>query len=419
MSENETEIHILKCLQLIERKLGGGESADWSNYDFSKLSDEVHNRTQVRLSVTTLKRIWGRLKYESAPTITTLNTLAQFADYDDWRSFCQQESLAETKKLIPIDDAKPPTRKLNQYWFLVVVPIFMMAYFFIFSNQKPTLDPDNFKFQADKMITEGVPNSVVFHYVASAANTDSIFIVQTWDIRRKKLVSKNNQEHSAIYYYPGFFRTRLIADGEVVKRHDLWITSDGWLALKEDEPIPFYFKKEEYQFNDRVEVNEDVLKKYNSPLHPTPPRIRFFNQGDLGDIMSDNFIFETTLKSEFDEGTGACQYVEVLIQCKDDIIIIPLAAKTCVGNIGLYFCGASAQSEDDDLSKFGCDLNQWTKLRVETIDKHATIFVNEEEAYSMTFPNTPTGVVGVQYRFNGVGAVKDTRFEFGGSVVKL
>jgi hypothetical protein len=92
MSENETEIHILKCLQLIERKLGWGESADWSNYDFSKLSDEVHNRTQVRLSVTTLKRIWGRLKYESAPTITTLNTLAQFADYDDWRSFCQQES---------------------------------------------------------------------------------------------------------------------------------------------------------------------------------------------------------------------------------------------------------------------------------------------------------------------------------------
>jgi hypothetical protein len=189
--------------------------------------------------------------------------------------------------------------------------------------------------------------------------------------------------------------------------------------LLEDEPIPLYFKKEEYQFDDRVEVSEDVLKKYNIPLHPTPPRIRFFNQRDLGDIMSDNFIFETTLKNEFDEGTGACQYVEVLLQCKDDIIIIPLAAKTCVGNIGLYFCGASAQSEDDDLSKFGCDLNQWTKLRVETVDKHATIFVNGVKAYSMQFPNTPTGVVGVQYRFNGVGAVKDTRFEFGGSVVKL
>jgi hypothetical protein len=105
--------------------------------------------------------------------------------------------------------------------------------------------------------------------------------------------------------------------------------------------------------------------------------------------------------------------VQVLIQCKNDIIIIPLAAKTCIGNLGLYACGAEATSKNADLSKFGADLNEWTTLRVESRHKQMTFFVNGVQAYTLTFPNDPTGIVGLQYRFAGVGAVKDTWFKDG------
>jgi hypothetical protein len=269
------------------------------------------------------------------------------------------------------------------------------------------------------MVTEGVPNSVIFDYDASAAETDSVFIVQTWDINRKKVVSKDNHKHSAIYYYPGFFRTKLIVGSQIVKTHDLWITSDGWLGLVEQEPIPIYFQKQEYIFEDRIEIDESLLKKYNLNLHPAPPKIRFFNQRDLGDITSDNFVFETSLKNQFEAGMGACQFVQVLIQCKDDVIIIPLGAKACVGDMFLYFCGTYIKSEDADLSQFGCDLNDWSTLRVESKNKEVNIFVNGARAYSLTFPNEATGVVGVQYRFNGVGAVKDTWFETEDGVIRL
>ena len=139
----------------------------------------------------------------------------------------------------------------------------------------------------------------------------------------------------------------------------------------------------------------------------------------MGDIQSDNFIFETKLRNEFSVGTGACQFVQVLIQCKDDIIIIPLSAKNCIGEMYLAFCGMGVASAEADLSKFGCDLNEWTTLRVEVVNKKATIFVNETLAYSLDFPNDPTGVVGVQYRFNGVGAVKDTFFENDNNRIQL
>ena len=37
-------------------------------------------------------------------------------------------------------------------------------------------------------------------------------------------------------------------------------------------------------------------------------------------------------------------------------------------------------------------------------------FVNDKEAYNLSIPNMPTGVVGVQYRFNGTCAVKNATF---------
>jgi hypothetical protein len=260
------------------------------------------------------------------------------------------------------------------------------------------------------VLDKGLPNSVVFNYDASKAKTDSVFIVQTWDIRRKTLVSKQSKSHSAIYYYPGYFRTKLIADGIVVKTHDLQIATDGWLPLIEAEPNPIYLTKKDCVKNNIIEVTEQTLKANNLGLLPVAPKVRFFNQGDFGDLMNDNFTFETKVKSGFKGGSNACQSVEVLIQCKDDIIIIPLCNKACIGNLILNVAGIQLDSKSVDLSKFGADMSQWVHLMVVAKNKHVQLFVNGVEAYSLTFPNVPTGIVGVQYRFNGIGVVKDTEF---------
>jgi hypothetical protein len=417
------DLHIKKCLELIEERLNWGPAHNWANYDFEKLSSAIEEKTGVLLSITTLKRIWGKIKYDSSPTLTTLNTLARFLDQEDWRSFTQNTSIAEpqqpetTNEPIPVEKSIPAKKK-----FKLAVPVSLLSALFllavtvlIFSAKKgvkpPQHDPAKYQFKADKVISAGVPNSVIFTYDASASHTDSIYIVQTLDIRRKTLVSRNNNKHSAIYYYPGFFRTKLIVDSTVVRKHDLQIATNGWLCLAEMEPMPLYFKKEEFQKGDSIVIDQQTVKKYNLALHPTAPKIRFFNQRDLGDLMNDNFIFETTVKNEFSEGSNSCQYVEILIQCKDDIIIIPLAAKACAGDMFLYAAGKYLNSKQADLSGFGADLNQWTKLRVETKDKKMSFYVNNALASSFVFPNDPTGIVGVQYRFNGVGAARNTWFE--------
>jgi len=201
MTKNGEELFVDRCLLLIENKLGWGKSESWVNYDFEKLSDAIHEQTSVRLSITTLKRIWGKLKYESAPTLTTLNTLAQFAGYEDWRIFKQNEnSIAkenDTNEVVPSQITHVAKKSRYYYWFLLIIPFALLGYALIPVRKEKTatsdVDRSLFSFRADKVVTEGVPNSVVFHYDARAAKTDSVYIVQTWDFRRKKLV------HAALF----------------------------------------------------------------------------------------------------------------------------------------------------------------------------------------------------------------------------
>ena len=463
MTTNDEQLHIKACLKAIEDRLNCGDAAQWSNADFEKLSSLIADATGVQLSVSTLKRVWGKVAYSHAPSHTTLNTLAMYLGYADWRTFQQPfrpvqgctvaedrvetdagpdvsgslkvhsdqaaatgtsgNSVREDSSLLqdgpgttgPQPVTPIPARATRKRLYYAAGGVLLVLAVIVFMSVKKLQRPDaaRFSFSANKVASEGVPNTVIFRYDASAALTDSNFIVQTWDIRRKTHVPKDKHEHSAIYYYPGFFRARLIADGEEVSSHNLMISSNGWLCLAENNPVPHYFKKEEYLKGDSVEVDSNTLKSYGLSLYPAPPKLRFFNERDLGSLQSDRFVFETKVKTAFTNGAGACQRVDVLIQCKNDIIYIPLAAKTCTGDLHLTACGAQVYSKHADLSGFGADLGNWVTLHVECVNRHMKFLVNGTAAYELDFPNEPSGIVGVQYRFEGLGAVKDTWFRDG------
>ena len=53
----------------------------------SRLSEKIQEQLNIPLSHVTLKRIWGKVKYDSLPNTHTLNTLVQFVGYENWREF--------------------------------------------------------------------------------------------------------------------------------------------------------------------------------------------------------------------------------------------------------------------------------------------------------------------------------------------
>jgi hypothetical protein len=441
--------HIEECLRLIETKWQRGRREEWSSYDFEKLNTAIFDSTGVSLSVSTLKRLFGKVSYPNLPSVHTLNTLARFTGFVDWNDFRQRNPLpappAERAAAVPSNapnsnygefaaikthpgNATPtldpkmdsPGRPLTRWWPLLLLPLAVLLYSLLNTRKVNLLrDPTQYSFTANKIISEGVPNSVVFHYKTPVNTTDSVFIVQTWDMRRRIAVPPTGTDFSAIYYYPGYFKAKLIVDTQIVRTHDLMITSDGWLALAEGDPIPIYFKKEEVTRKEGMEVDSATLARYHLSLQPTAPKVRLFYMKDLGDLSDADFTFETTLRTGPPQGAGVCQNVQILIQCKDDVFIIPLAARPCIGDLNLYAAGATASSRNADLSGFGCDLTQWTTLRVTSSLRQLTFLVNGKPAYSIRFPNDPTNIVGVQYRFSGTCAVKNARFTTANRTIEL
>lgn len=408
-----------KLKSAIEERLGRGNAGDWTNYDFEKLSEEILLATSVSLSVSTLKRFFGKVKYGNRPSVTTLNALAAYVGFGDWRQFENISEKSEPKGPAKSAPKLPwKARQLRGYLFSGI-SLVLVLFLLLRLYSRPRYDPGDFSFSSKTVLTSGLPNSVIFDYDASGImDPDTAFISQTWDTRRKFAIDRNARHHSSIYYYPGYFRAKLMAGETILKEHDIQITSEGWLALVTApwDERPLYFGKEEIRNLGMIGVDEELLGKYEVGLVPDLPEIRIFNQADLKGFYTDNFEFETEVKTGFAAGKAACQRADILLQARNDILILPLSRLACVGNLFLAAFGVGASSLNEDLSGFGCDLDEWVKVRVTCVEGKIGFFVNDKLAYETEIANPATEIVGVQYRFEGPGMVRNMRLVSGEKV---
>lgn len=179
----EQVYYIAKCKALIEKKLGWGTSEKWQNQDFETLGEKIFDDTNVMLSASTLKRIWGKVRYESSPNIATLNALSRFAGYENWRAFTSQ-NFEDTGA--SIEKTAKSTFKRPYIRIIFAFGLFFLLIFIGFGLTKihvKQLSFENIQFTS-KPVTLGLPNTVIFQYDATNSNADSVFIQQSWDPRK-------------------------------------------------------------------------------------------------------------------------------------------------------------------------------------------------------------------------------------------
>ncbi len=423
MEPNNFDFFVLeRCKTMIQQQLGWEASATWTNSDFLKLSEIIHDKTSVRLSSATLKRLWGKVRYENKPTITTLNTLAQYLGYEDLRAFKQtlirngewKEKGPESEPEFEATeiDASPIKTTSTTYKYRRIIQMSLIAGVLVIGTIVITgiassVDEKakKYSFSSKKIVSEGVPNSVVFDYDATSSPVDSVFIQQSWDERLRTKVSKHDRQHTSIYYTPGFFQAKLVVNNEVVREHNLWITSNGWMALVKQNPVPVYFENNEFKKPGMLSVPVEKLIEKNIPFQPEIPWTSYYNVKDFGDIRTDGFTFETEIKSDYKEGSGICQHVQILLLTEGNVIILPLSVKGCVSDLNLLF-GDAYQGKKNDLSAFGCDISQWVKLRCAVKDKTGKIFINDKLIFENKF-NAAEKIVGLIFRFQGTGSINE------------
>lgn len=401
---------IQRCRTEIEQKLNWGNSLQWSNQDFELLEEEIARTTGTRLSVTTLKRIWGKVDYQNSPTVSTMNVLAQFLGYAHWRDYQNKsrKQVADKPNVSAIKPSNNVWRISGQKVLLAFVLLLALSSLFFFVDRKQVFyQPEDVHFTSRNVAT-GLPNTVIFNYDVTNVIADSFHIQQSWDRRRRVRISQEDTTHTSFYYFPGYFHAKLIANNEIIKQHEVFVESDGWIAIFERFPEPVYL-------TDYINISEDRLQ-----IHIPQTSSDQLLQGDpdfwtdyyyvdqLGQIDAHNFNYQCRIKNDSEYG-GVCKESRISLICTQGRFNIPLSIPGCVSNLNLSLGDTYLQGKRYDLSPLGCNLSNWVEFKLEVREKKCEIYIDNELRMTKSFSADLGNVVGIKFKFNGIGEVDDVR----------
>ena len=430
--EKEKQLLAL-CRILIEKSLNWGESSIWGNGDFEQLSEKIFDKTRVQLSVSTLKRIWGKVRYENFPTTGTLNALACFLDYESWRDFRQKNLVSENgrpsenhnpllfkeeKPVTAVIDTKPKQSYLliRRISLLTIgLLVILLSIYLVATHPAKTFDHSVIKFQAIK-VSDTLPNSVIFNYDASALKSDSVYIQQSWDPTRRERVNGNGKQHTSIYYNPGYFISKLIVDNKIEKQCIVYIKTKGWKGIIEKLPVPIYLSEKEIKGRGFMGISDSLFRqKTGSPVF-NDTWVKFANVREFKGIDAGNFSFEATLRNSSAIEASVCREVKAIILGKGMAIIIPLADKGCISALNLLTGDTWISGKTYDMSAFGCDFRQFQHLKIAVEKYRLKVYLNNKLIMNTEQKQTIGDVVGLRFEFEGAGEIKDVKLSTPGTI---
>ncbi len=391
---------VQKCLLEIEENLEWGSSDFWHNDVFIELSETIQQHTQVLLSPTTLKRIWGKVNYKSAPSISTLNTLSQFAGYINWRDFKLKN---ESQKPLWLEKRILQNMGIIVTSAAVLTIVFISFYSMIGSNQNKLKEIDLTKIEfSSQPITDGLPNSVVFDFDLNHITSDSIYIQQFWDVTKTIKINPEQNQATGIYYYPGYFGAKLLIDGKLIKEHDLFISSEEWIGTIDYKPVPKYVQSKDL-FHNNLSFSKPILQEITA--NSTPIVSSFHLVKDFKDSSGDNLSIKTSVRNVYKEKWAVCQSLKIVVLGTNGALVIPFSIPGCVSDINLMLNDVYLNGKEHDLSVFGVDLSEFRTIGINIKEKHVIVLIDDKEIYSGLYNKSIGNIVGFRYRFLGAGEV--------------
>lgn len=406
-----------RLLLLIEEQLGWGDAENWPSKDFEKLNILIQEKTKISLSASTLRRVWGKVDYNNQPSVTTLDTLAQFAGYESWRSFCS--SPQQTTSAKPVIVTKKAKKLAFRPLYLVGLLVFAMAIIIAFiALIKPgsAVSTKDYTFSY-RPVTHDLPNSVIFTYDAHSAPNDSVFIQQSWDNTRRTRVAKNAHQFNSIYYKPGFYHAKLVVGTQIVKESPLLIPTNGWLGMIDQQPVPVYLGPHEFMSNDGMSINTSTIINHKVLLEPQPPVVAFYNTGNFKPVSILNFAYTAEVRNSFKTGAARCQQVNVVLFTDDIPISIPLSQPGCIASLSLLDGAKEIDGSTSDLSGFGTDLSNWVSLACVSRNGQISILLNNKLAYRYQAVDKKSSILGIGFLFHGTGDVRHVTLSANNKVV--
>lgn len=408
-----------QCRKEIEEVLAlGDEQGNVRTRDLEYLMTAIESKSGIKLSLSTLKRIWRSDDDDRTPQPATLNALVSILGFESFQDYKLSISEPENDEILP-----QISKKLPVGFVVAIVIMGLFTAYRFWKNYEPPIKihiADPVKFTADKTVDKGIPNTVVFEYDLTGVEADSFFIQQSWNPANKTWIDTANHFYSSTYYTPGYHMARLMANDSVLAYQPIHLLSDGWFPLVKyhvSDVEPIYISQNLLVDSDSLHLGWDDLEDSGVDISEDF-LLRYYNVGDFKGLVSDNFLLETRFRCD-PSGAPICPSFQVMLIGEGNVFYVPMIKKGCEGELSLLVGEQYMSNRSDDLSSLGVDIFEWNTLEWQVIDKQVGISLNGNEVLSFEFKEDFGEIKGIIYTFNTLGEVAYTRLLKGDEEVAL
>lgn len=398
----DEDAHIALCRQKIEKKFAFGNGAGYTQRDLESLAHTIEEKTGITLSLSTLKRLW-KGDFKQRPQIATLNALAAVLDYKDWREFKLKNQSVEISK------ARPATR-LPWLWVAIGIAAIIGGTILLTLPERVKVNGP-VHFTAEKTVTSGIPNTVIFKYDLTNVEAERFFFQQSWNTEHRVEIDPKGKAYTTIYYEPGYHRAKLFANDSLIAMQPVHILSDGWEAniyYDDEDREPINFKNQDFIQDGHIHLSPELLHKRNVNVSRSF-RTRISISQDFK-ISSDNFSLASRMKVD-SVSDKLCPWMQMTIVTEKNIFWVRLQMKGCESYAHYKMGEVFRSGENNDLSALGADIYDWQDVSVNVENRKAAISINGEVVFHETYSEDFGIIKGLFYMFDGTGSLDYVRMD--------
>ncbi len=417
------------CIE-IENKFDRGAGVNWTDKDFSDLSSEIYQVSHIVISITTLKRLFGKIRTSNEiynPQVETKNAISQYLGFENWDQYVRSQPDKKKKRKPESIESNIKQSKKSKVIFkklryiALVSAMIVIAIAFLFrrlnygtSQANVTVNTNSYQFST-KYNSGTFPFTAVIDYEISEIPSDNIYVdfCDSFDNISKApvLLSKKNNMVTHSYLIPDFYKAFLIVNGKRIDSIEFHAKTKDWQGIVTYKNIQnnyVYYPIPSNIINDGFLYckPDDVFKLGVSRQQGF--WIEYRNVREYG-VTIDDMTLETRIRNHPDDGGIYCNDIILFLRGKKGHLQFNLLKEGCTQWAILTAGDIKLKGQDVDLKAMGQDVTEWADVKLIVKGKTGTIFYNAKEIYQFKYNCEIGELVNIEYVFKGCGKVDNIR----------
>jgi hypothetical protein len=334
--------------------------------------------------------------------MATKNAMAQFLGYTSWAHFITE--IFDTATTNPEKADEPPvvegrtTVRGKKIWIAALISAILLI------TAGLLFFPENNKIVfIGKNTSATAPHAVAISYDLSHFDFHNAGI--DFDDAQFQPITNKKSEILYSFKLPNFYRVRLLADSRIVATTPVDMYTNGWVSVIGNNPskIKMITEKNLFQKEGQLYLSPGEVAK-NGINTNEEYWVDFRNVRNYH-VDGDNAIIEVKIRNGKNIGGIDCYDASIEYVGEEGRGRYKFVKPGCTEYAYAQFGDVLLNGNFHNLSSLGIDLTEWTIIRIEVINKTASVYVNNHLKYKTTYNSTIGNIRGFICRFKGSGSM--------------